>query len=147
MNSRDFDRRIIQLIIGFFFAWLICLTELMIYGSAYGGIFTIVAGWVMEAILSALAVGLAFLLGFILLIPCIRKVWRKARYWNLLLSVAGVACIAFASKLGLRTVNPVSSYEMMPFRIWSVCILCVVFPVVNFPLKPEKSLAESTPQV
>jgi hypothetical protein len=44
----------------------------------------------------------------------------------------------FASKLGIRTVDPESSYKLMPFWIWSVCLFSVVFPIVNLPLKSKR---------
>jgi hypothetical protein len=44
----------------------------------------------------------------------------------------------FASKLGLRTIDPVSNYRAMPFEIWSACLFGIVFPIVNLPARFER---------
>ena len=87
----------------------------------------------MLFVFSGIAVGAALLVGLFLLTPGVRDVWRRAGHWSLLLSAVPLGVMIFATKLGLRTLDPVSHYQMMPFGVWSICLDGVVFPIVNLP--------------
>ena len=89
--------------------------------------------FMMLFVFSSLAVGAALLIGLFLLIPGVRDLWRRVGCWSLLLSAVALGVMIFASKLGLRTLDPVSHYQLMPFGIWSICLIGVVFPIVNLP--------------
>ena len=93
----------------------------------------------MLFVYTGLAVGVSLLAGLLLLIPGIRDLWRGVGYWSLLLSAVALAVMVSASKLGLRTVDPVSNYRMMPFGVWSVCLVGIVFPIVNLPVRPKRN--------
>ena len=93
--------------------------------------------FILKFIFAGLAVGTALAVGLLLLVPAFRDVWRRVGYWSLLMSAVALAVMIFASKLGLRTVEPVSNYRMMPFGIWSACLFGIVFPVVNLPVRNE----------
>jgi len=131
-------RRLVQALIGFAVGWLVCMVEYAFCGTAYGGPFTILMLPVMAFVLSGLAVGAALLVGLVLLIPGVRDLWSRTGYWSILLCVAAVGVMIAASKLGLRTVDPVSGYKMMPLWIWSICFFSVVFPIVNLPKSHER---------
>ena len=62
----------------------------------------------MLFVFSGIAVGAALLVGLFLLIPGVRDVWRRAGHWSLLLSAVPLGVMIFATKLGLRTLDPVS---------------------------------------
>jgi hypothetical protein len=130
-------RRVVQAIAGLAVGWLVIFVESMLCETAYGGPFTILLSFIMKFFFAGLATGAAFLVGVVLLVPGIRDFWRRLGFWSLLLSLAGVCVIVFASELGLRTVEPVSNYRMMPFWIWSFCLFSIVFPIVNLPFDRE----------
>jgi hypothetical protein len=113
------------------------MVEMAFCATAYGGPFTVLMLPVMAFVLSGLAVGAAVLVGLVLLIPGIRDLWRRVGYWSILLSVASIVVLISASKLGLRKVDPVSGYNIMPPWVWSICFFAVVFPIVNFPKRHE----------
>jgi SNF family Na+-dependent transporter len=135
---RKFTRRTILALIGFAVGWLVCFVEAACCYSAYGGPFTVLMLFLMLFVFAGLAVGISLLAGLLLRIPGVRDLWRGVEDWSLLLSAAAVAVMVFASKLGLRTVDPVSNYRMMPFGIWVVCLLGIVFPIVNLPSRHER---------
>jgi hypothetical protein len=137
MTSPEIFRRLVQAIAGFAVGWVVIFVESMVCETAYGGPFTILASLAMKFFFAGLATGAAFLLGLVLLTPGIRDVWRRVGFWSLVLSAAGVCVIGFASKLGLRAIEPVSNYRMMPFWIWSSCLFAIVFPIVNLPRSDE----------
>ena len=133
MNMRGFIRRFVKAIVGFAVGWLVLFVESMLCETAYGGPFTILVSFVMKFVFTGIAVCAALLVGLVLLIPGIRDLWRRLGFWSLLLSAAAVCVMVFASKLGIRTVEPVSNYKMMPFWVWSICLFWIVFPIVNLP--------------
>ena len=137
MTTRDFIRRFVQAIVGFAVGWLVCFVESMLCETAYGGPFTTFVSFVMKFVFTGFAVGAALLVGLVLLIPGIRDLWKRVGLWSRLLSATAVCVIIFATKLGLRTVEPISQYRMVPFWIWSICLFCIVFPIVNFPKRRE----------
>jgi len=137
MVGSNIFRRVVQAIVGFAVGWLVIFVESMLCETAYGGPFTILVSFVMKFFFAGLATSAAFLIGLVLLTPGIRDFWRRLGFWSLLLSAAGVCVMVFASKLGLRTVEPVSNYRMMPFWVWSICLFSVVFPIVNLPIYHE----------
>ncbi len=137
---RGITRRLALALIGFAVGWLVCLVEAAYYYTAYGGPFTILLLVLMLFVLAGLAVGVSSLAGLLLLIPGVRDLWRGVGYWSLLLSAVALAVVVFASKLGLRTVDPVSNYRMMPFGIWSICLFGIVFPIVNLPARHERNI-------
>ena len=138
MNARYFIRRFVQAIVGFAVGWLVIFIESMLCETAYGGPFTILVSFLLKFVFTALAVGAALLVGMVLLIPGVRDLWQRVGFWSLLLSAAGLCVIILASKLGLRTVEPVSNYRMMPFWIWCLCLFGIVFPIVNLPVRHER---------
>lgn len=138
MTMGEIGRRFIQAIVGFAVGWIVCLVESLLCDTAYGGPFTILASWATKFFFTGLAVGAAFLTGLVLLIPGIRELWRRVGYWSLLSSVAAICVMIFASDLGIRKVEPVSNYRMMPFWIWIICVFWIVFPIVNLPKSRER---------
>ena len=133
MTKREIIRRLVQAAAAFAVGWLVTFVESMLCETAYGGPFTILVSVVMKFVCTGLAVGASVMLGLVLLLPRIRELWRCVGFSSLVVSVAAVCVITFASKLGLRTVEPVSQYKMMPFWIWSLCLFSIVFPIVNLP--------------
>jgi hypothetical protein len=115
MTAPPIFRRRILAIAGFMAGWLVIFIESILCETAYGGPFTILVSFAMKFFFAGLATGAALLLGLVLLAPGIRDVWRRVGFWSLVLSAAGVCLIGFATKLGLRTVEPVSNYRMIPF--------------------------------
>jgi len=109
----------------------------MICETAWGGPFTILVSFILKFVFAALAVAVALAIGLLLLIPGVRDVWRRVGYWSLLFSAVALTIIIFASNLGLRTVDPVSNYRMMPFGIWCACLFGIAFPIVNLPTRNE----------
>src|SRR5882757_3666370 len=118
MSGHEIIRRSIQAVVAFVVCWVVCFVESMLCETAYGGPFTILVSFILKFAYAGLAVGIALVVGFLLLIPGIRNLWRGVGGWSLLLSAAAITVIIFASKLGLRKVEPVSGYRMMPFGIW-----------------------------
>ena len=94
--------------------------------------------FIMKFVFAGLAVGAALLVGLVLLIPGLRELWRRVGFWSLLSSAAALCVIIFASKLELRSVDPVSNHRMMPFGLWTICLFGIVFPIVNLPTRREK---------
>lgn len=137
MAGRTITRSCIQAVIAFAVVWLVCFVESMIYETAWGGPFTILVSFILKFVFAGTAVGVAFIAGFLLLIPGVRDLWRRVGYWGLLMSAVALAVIVLASKLGLRAVDPVSNYRMMPFAIWSACLVGIAFPIVNLPARHE----------
>lgn len=135
---REITRRSILALIGFAVGWMVCFVEAAFCYSAYGGPFTVLMLFLMLFVFAALAVGLSLLAGLLLLIPRVRDLWRRVGYLSLLSSAVAVVVMVFASMLGLRTIDPVSNYRMMPFGIWSICLLGIVFPIVNLPQRHER---------
>ena len=135
---REITRRLILAAIGFAVGWLVCFVEAACCYSAYGGPFTVLMLFLMLFVFAGLAVGLSLLAGLLLVIPGVRDLWRGVGLWSLLLSAVALTVVIFASKLGLRTVDPVSNYRMMPFGVWSVCLMGIVFPIVNFPARHKR---------
>lgn len=135
---RAITRRLILALVGFVLGWLVIFVESMICETAYGGPFTILLSFVMKFVFTGLAVGAALLVGLLLLIPGVRDLWWRVGYWSLFLSATAFCVILFATKLGLRTVDPVSNYRMMPFWIWCLCLFGIVFPIVNLPSRRER---------
>ena len=133
MISRDIIKRSILAFAGFLVGWSVCFIESMLCETAYGGPFTIIASFVMKSFFVGLAVGAALLLGRILLIRQLGGFWRRIGFWKLLLSAVPICVMAFATQLGLRQLEPISRYQMMPFWIWSTCLFFIVFPIVNWP--------------
>jgi len=131
MSGRAIIRRFIQAAVAYAVVWLVCFVESMICETAWGGPFTILVSFILKFVFAGVAVGVAFVVGFLLLIPGVRDLWRRVGYWALLMSAVALAVIVFASKLGLRTVDPVSNYRMMPFAIWSACLVGIAFPIVT----------------
>ena len=138
MTKRDIIARITFTIVGFVVGWWVCIVESMLCETAYGGPFTIFASFVMKFVFTGVAVGAALLLGRVLIFPGISEIWWRIGYWKLLLSVAPVCLMIFATRLGIRQIEPISNYRMMPFWIWSACHFLIVFPIVNWPLSPER---------
>jgi hypothetical protein len=135
MAMSNFTRRFIQALVAFVVVWLVCFVESMICETAFGGPFTILVSFVLKFVFAGLAVGIAMLVGLVFFIPVVREAWRRVGYCSLLMSAFALGVIIFASKLGLRTVDPVSNYRTMPFGIWSICLLGIAFPIVNLPTK------------
>jgi hypothetical protein len=133
MTAPDILRRLAQAAAGFTVGWLVIFVESMLCETAFGGPFTILVSLGLKLFFAGMATLAALLLGLVLLAPGIRDVWSRLGFWSLLLSAAGVCVIGFASKLGLRTVDPVSNYRIMPFWVWSGCLFAIVFPIVNLP--------------
>ena len=138
MSGRETIRRFIQAGVAFAVCWLVCFVESMLCETAYGGPFTILVSFILKFIFAGLAVGVAVVVGLLLLIPGVRDLWHRVGYWALLLSAVALAVVVFASRLGLRTVEPVSNYRMMPFWIWCLCLFGIVFPIVNLPRTHER---------
>lgn len=138
MSGRTIIRRLIQLAIAYAVVWSVCVVEFVICGTAYGGPFTILVAVILKSLFAGLAVVLALVIGLFLLIPGVRDLWTRLGYWSLLLSAAALAVMIFASKLGLRTVDPVSNYRTMPFGIWCFCLVEIGFPIVNLPAKHKR---------
>ncbi len=126
-------RRFFLAALGFAVGWLVIFVESMLCETAYGGPFTIVVSFIMKFVFTAMAVNASLLAGLVLLLPGVRDLWRRIGSWSLLMSVAAVCVMIFATRLGLRTPDPVSYYKMMPFPIWSACLFAIVFPIVNLP--------------
>jgi hypothetical protein len=135
---RAFARRSILSLIGFAVGWLVCFVEAALCYSAYGGPFTVLMMFLMLFVFAGLAVGVSLLGRLLFRIPGVRDLWRGLGYWSLLLSAVALAVMVFASQLGLRKADPVSNYRMMPFGIWSICLLGIVFPIVNLPSEHER---------
>jgi len=114
---------------------LVCFVESMYCETAWGGPFTILISITLKFVFAGLAVAVALVAGLLLLIPGVRDLWRRAGYCSLLLSVVAIEVMIFASNLGLRTVDPVSNYRMMPFGIWALCLVAIAFPIVNLPVR------------
>lgn len=129
----DYFRRLVQAIAGFGVGWLVCFVESMFCGTAFGGPFTVLASFVLNFVFAGIVTGVSLWVGLILLIPRVADVWRRIGYWCLLPSVASVAVMIAASRLGLRTMQTVSGYKSMPLWIWGICMFLIVFPIVNFP--------------
>ena len=137
MTAPNILRRVVQATAGFAVGFLVIFVESMLCETAYGGPVTILVSFVMKFFFAGIATSAAFLLGLVLLTPGVRDFWRRLGFWSLLLSAAGVCVMVFATNLGLRTVEPVSNYRMMPFWIWSICLFSIVFPIVNLPTNRE----------
>ncbi len=131
-------RRFILAIVGFAVGALVCVVEMGICETAYGGPFTIMVSFILKFAFTGLAVSVSLLGGLILFLPGIRALWRRIGFWSLVLSVAAMCIMIFASKLGIRKVDPVSNYRMMPFGLWILCLVGIVFPIVNLPSNREK---------
>lgn len=138
MFGRVIIRRLIQAGVAFAVVWLVCLVESMLCETAWGGPFTILMSFILKFVFAGLAVAVALVLGLLLLIPGVRDLWRRIGYWSLLLSAVVLAVMIFASKLGLRTVDPVSNHRLMPFGIWCLCLVGIGFPIVNSPIKHKR---------
>jgi hypothetical protein len=123
-------RRVVQAGVAFAIGWVVCFVESMSCETAWGGPFTILVSFILKFVFAGLAVGLALVVGLLLLIPGVRDLWQRVGCWSLLISVIALTVMIFASKLGLRTTDPVSNYRMMPFGIWSICLFGIVFPIV-----------------
>lgn len=123
--------RLIKAAVALVFVWFVCFVESMICETSYGGPFTILMSFVFKSVCAGFAVGSSVLLGLLLLIPRINDLWRRIGYWSLLLSAISVMIMVFASNLGLRTVEPMSKYQMMPFGIWCGCLFGIAFPIAN----------------
>jgi hypothetical protein len=141
MSGRAIIRRYIQAGVAYAVVWLACFVESTICETAWGGPFTVLVSFILKFVFAGLAVTVALAIGLLLLIPGIRDLWRRVGDWSLLLSVAALAVMVFASKLGLRTVDPVSNYRMMPFGIWCLCLVGIGFPIVNLPFRASRGIA------
>lgn len=129
----NYWRHLIPAGLGFAVCWIVCFVESNTCYTAWGGMFTIVIGFLLLFVYAGLAVVLSLLVGLIFLIPPIRKIWLKVGYLGLFFSIAGMMVMANATKLGLRTEEPISKYRIMPFGIWCLCLFAIVFPIVNIP--------------
>ena len=143
MTKRNIIARTILTIGGFAVGWCVCFVESMLCETAYGGPFTIIASFVMKFFITCIAVGTALLLGRVLMIPKIREVWWRIGYWRLVVSVAPLCVMIFATQLGIRQIEPISNYRMMPFWIWSICLFLIVFPIVNWPIPRVRMFSHS----
>jgi hypothetical protein len=135
MCGRPTIRRLIQAAVAYVAVWLVCFVEFINCGTAWGGPFTILVSFILNFAFAGLAVMVALAIGSLLLIPGVRDLWKGFRYWSLLLSATALAVMILASRLGLRTVDPVSNYRIMPFGIWCACLIGIAFPIVNLPIK------------
>lgn len=116
MSGRTIIRRFIHAAVAYAVVWLVCFVESMICETAWGGPFTILVSFILKFVFAGLAVTVALAADLLLLIPGVRDLWRRVGYWSLLLSVAALAVTVFASKLGLRTVDPVFQLSDNAFR-------------------------------
>lgn len=130
---RSFQAAVAQAVI-----WLVCFVEFAICDTAWGGLFTIVLSFILKFALGSLAVVIAWAMGFLLRLPRVRSLWLTFGHRSLLLSAVALAIMVFASPLGLRTVDPVSGYRMMPFWAWFLCLVGIAFPIVNLPKRHER---------
>lgn len=118
--------------------WLICFAESMICDTAWGGPLTILMDFILKSALGILAVAIAWAMSLLLFFPRVRSLWQRIGHRILLLSTVALAVMVFASKLGLRTEDPVSGYRMMPFGAWFLCLVGIAFPIVNLPDRYER---------
>lgn len=132
-GSRLFQAAVAQAVI-----WLVCFVEFAICDTAWGGLFTVVLSFVLKSVLGILVVVIAWAMGFLLRLPQVRSWWLAIGHRSLLLSAVALAIMVFASLLGLRTVDPVSGYRMMPFWAWFLCLVGIAFPIVNLPKRHER---------
>src|SRR5579863_7202271 len=108
MSRRAITRRFIQAAVAYAVVWLVCFVESVICESAWGGPFTVFVSFLLKFVI---AVMIAVAFGLLLLIPKVRDLWRRVGHRSLLLSAVALAVMVFASKLGLRKVDPVSNYR------------------------------------
>jgi hypothetical protein len=135
-----------KLLIAFLICWLVIMIEWFFYGTAYGGIFTIFIFPFFAAYYTAIAVGIAFIIGFLLRIKFIKTLWLRMGNWSIILSFLGIGTMLSASSLGLRSIDPESGYKLMPILIWKVCLVCIAFPIVNLPEKTADQDKDSVHQ-
>lgn len=112
---RVIPRRLALALIGFAAGWTVCFVEAACYCTAYGGPFTVLVLFLMLFVFVGLAVGVSSLVGLLLRMPGVRDLWQGVGCWSLLVSAGALSVVVLGSKLGLRTVDPVSNYRMMPF--------------------------------
>ena len=138
-------KRYVKTLIGFAVGWLAYVVEDLFYTTAYGGPFAVFTGLLLlpfvAAIFSGIFVMAARLIGLLLTLPKVRDVWRITGYWGILIAVAALGVMIFASKLGLRSIDPVSGYQKMSPWSWSICFFFIVFPIVNLPANPGSTKA------
>jgi len=135
MLQRSILSRLIQAAIAYAVVWLVCFVESMICETAWGGPFTILVSFILKFVFAGFAVVVALVIGILMLITGVRAVWMRVGYWSLLLSAAALAVVVFASRLGLRTIDPASNYRLLPFWIWFLCLVGIGFPIANLPAR------------
>ncbi len=137
--------RLLHAMLGFGIGWLVCLAEYFFTATAWGGHFTILMIPIAAAVVSALSVFVAALLGLLLLLPMIKNFWAGVSYKVAFLALIPLAILVFSKPLGLRTIDSVSGYSLMSPWVSIPCYVFIVFPFVNLPRKKRRiSPSEST---
>jgi hypothetical protein len=133
-------RRLLNIGIAFAVVWLARMTEEFLTATGWGGLFTIVFGWVVIFFLSLVYVAAAVLVGQLLRLPVITEAWSCAGCWTLLLAIPPLLVLILSRSLGLRTIDPVSNYSLMDFWLNSLCYFLIAFPIANLPTRRSPSL-------
>jgi hypothetical protein len=132
---------------GWAVGWAVYMVAMAV--AAYDGLLSLVFQPICGAVVSALAVGLAALLGLIFLLRCVGQLWRgyPAVAW-----VAAGTCLsvmAFGSRLGLTYVytDPESGRQFLGLHPIAALVsyLLLVFVVTNWPTAESSRILGSSP--
>ncbi len=129
--------RVFMIFAAFFVAYIIYWIAMVM--TTYDGMISLIVQPFMAALVSAVFVTAAFLLGLFLKLPSIRTFWYSRRRWAIIVSLIGLSLLCFGYSLGIRSIgtNPDNGtqFEMLDPYVAVISYFMVVFGVVNMPVR------------
>ena len=132
------------IILAFAVGWIVYIVALFVdpYGydfSGFDGMIGLLIYFLIAALFSGVAVGLACLLGLLLRLPGMRQWWHSSYLWALALALLSLLTLWFGSQLGFtKEVTHLITGEEMEVLNPNLAIIAyflLIFAIANWPIK------------
>ena len=128
--------------VAFCLGWTVYMIAMVL--TVYDGILSMILQPFMAAVVSAICVLAALMLGLLLRMRPLSRWWTATSLWAALVAGASVFILAFGYFLGLTHVgmNPETGKEVLALHPVAAvgAYFCLVFAVANWPIRRRRSL-------
>jgi hypothetical protein len=130
-------KRLLAVGVAFVVAWVVYMIAMMM--TVYDGLPSLILQPILGAIASGLVVGLALILGLLIRIPFVGKLWRRTPWGAALLTAGSAGLLCFGYALGLRETftNPETGRSFQSLHSGAALggYFALIFSLANWPFR------------
>ena len=136
--------RVLAVFVAFAAGWMVYMVAMVL--TVYDGLLSLIFQPIMAALWSAFAVFLSLLVGLVLRVGPLSRVWNGSRRWAALIIVASLFVLIFGYFLGLTDVGIEPESEAEVVILHPVAALTgyflLVFSIANWPIRTGRMAAK-----